>query len=73
MFLNNVVERLAIDGIVNGVGRAVQYSSRQLRLDSKRAGGVLYSDHGSGNSFVFYHSVVLEFINKRNQHYVIGF
>jgi len=31
-FLNNVVERLAIDGIVNGVGKAVQYGSRQLRL-----------------------------------------
>jgi len=31
-FLNNVVERLAIDGLVNGVGKAVQYSSRQLRL-----------------------------------------
>jgi len=32
LFLNNVVERLAIDGIVNGVGKAVQYGSRQLRL-----------------------------------------
>ncbi len=31
-FLNNVVERLAIDGLVNGVGKAVQYGSRQLRL-----------------------------------------
>ena len=31
-FLNNGVERLAIDGIVNGVGKAVQYGSRQLRL-----------------------------------------
>jgi NADH-quinone oxidoreductase subunit L len=32
MFLKNIIERLAIDGLVNGVGRAVQYSSRQLRL-----------------------------------------
>jgi NADH-quinone oxidoreductase subunit L len=32
MFLKNTIERLAIDGLVNGVGRAVQYSSRQLRL-----------------------------------------
>jgi NADH-quinone oxidoreductase subunit L len=31
-FLNNTVERLGIDGMVNGVGRAVQYSGRQLRL-----------------------------------------
>ena len=31
-FLNNVVERRGIDGLVNGVGRAVHYGSRQLRL-----------------------------------------
>lgn len=31
-FLNNVVERLGLDGLVNGVGRAVQYGSRQIRL-----------------------------------------
>lgn len=31
-FLNNVVERLGIDGAVNGVGKLVKYSSRQLRL-----------------------------------------
>ena len=31
-FLNNIFERFVIDGIVNGVGKAVQYSSRQLRL-----------------------------------------
>ena len=30
--LNNVIERSGIDRLVNGVGRAVQYSSRQLRL-----------------------------------------
>ena len=30
--LNNVFERSGIDSIVNGVGRAVHYSSRQLRL-----------------------------------------
>ena len=30
-FLNDSVEKLAIDGIVNGIGRAVQYGSRQLR------------------------------------------
>lgn len=31
-FLKNVVEKSGIDGFVNGVGRFVQYSSRQLRL-----------------------------------------
>lgn len=30
--LNNVIERSGIDRLVNGVGRAVQYGSRQLRL-----------------------------------------
>jgi NADH-quinone oxidoreductase subunit L len=32
VFLDRVVERSGIDGIVTGVGRAVQYGSRQLRL-----------------------------------------
>jgi NADH-quinone oxidoreductase subunit L len=31
-FLDNVVEKSGIDWLVNGVGRGVQYSSRQLRL-----------------------------------------
>ncbi|MDP4263761.1 MAG: NADH-quinone oxidoreductase subunit L [Bacteroidota bacterium] len=31
-FLNSIIERRLIDAIVNGVGRAVNYSSRQLRL-----------------------------------------
>jgi len=31
-FLNNVFEKYIIDGFVNGVGKAVNYSSRQLRL-----------------------------------------
>ena len=31
-FFNDIVEKSGIDGIVNGVGRAVQYGSRQLRL-----------------------------------------
>ena len=30
--LNNVVDKKGIDGIVNGVGRGINYSSRQLRL-----------------------------------------
>lgn len=32
LFLNNVIERSGIDGLVNGVGRAVNYGSRQMRL-----------------------------------------
>ncbi len=31
-FFTNIVERKGIDGIVNGVGKAVNYSSRQIRL-----------------------------------------
>jgi NADH-quinone oxidoreductase subunit L len=31
-FLNNVMERSVIDGLVNGVGRFLQYGSRQIRL-----------------------------------------
>ncbi|HLK29432.1 MAG TPA: NADH-quinone oxidoreductase subunit L [Puia sp.] len=39
-FLNEVVEKSVIDWIVNGFGRAVQYSSRQIRLlQSGQVGG----------------------------------
>ena len=31
-FLNQVIENKVVDGLVNGVGRAVNYGSRQLRL-----------------------------------------
>ena len=31
-FLNNVVEKKGIDGAVNGVGKAINYGSRQIRL-----------------------------------------
>ena len=31
-FLSNVFEKSVVDGIVNGIGRTIQYSSRQLRL-----------------------------------------
>jgi NADH-quinone oxidoreductase subunit L len=42
LFLNNVVERSGIDGIVNGVGRFVQYSSRQMRwLQSGQVGSYI--------------------------------
>jgi len=31
-YFNNIIERKGIDGFVNGVGKAVSYSSRQIRL-----------------------------------------
>ena len=31
-FFNNIIERRGIDGLVNGVGKLVNYGSRQLRL-----------------------------------------
>jgi len=31
-FFNNVIEKSGIDGIVNGVGKSVNYGSRQIRL-----------------------------------------
>lgn len=42
VFLNNVVERSVIDGVVNGTGKFVQYSSRQLRwLQSGQVGSYI--------------------------------
>ncbi len=39
-FLNEFIEKSVIDGIVNGVGRVIQYSSRQIRLlQSGQVGG----------------------------------
>jgi NADH-quinone oxidoreductase subunit L len=31
-FLNNIFEKRIIDGVVNGVGRGIQYAGRQIRL-----------------------------------------
>ena len=31
-FLNNIIERSGIDALVNGVGKGVNYGSRQIRL-----------------------------------------
>ena len=42
LFLNNIIEKKGIDGIVNGTGRAVNYGSRQLRwLQSGQVGGYI--------------------------------
>jgi NADH-quinone oxidoreductase subunit L len=32
LFFNNVIERSGIDGLVNGVGRSINYGSRQIRF-----------------------------------------
>ena len=32
LFFNNVIEKMGIDGLVNGVGKSVNYGSRQARL-----------------------------------------
>lgn len=41
-FLKNIVEKSGIDGIVNGIGRFVQYASRQIRLiQSGQVGGYI--------------------------------
>jgi NADH-quinone oxidoreductase subunit L len=32
VFFNKVIERYVLDGIVNGVGKSIQYGSRQIRL-----------------------------------------
>lgn len=32
VFFNNVIERSGIDGLVNGVGKGINYGSRQIRL-----------------------------------------
>jgi NADH-quinone oxidoreductase subunit L len=31
-YLNNIFEKKGVDGFVNGVGKAVNYGSRQIRL-----------------------------------------
>ena len=42
VFFNNVVEKSGIDGIVNGVGRGVNYGSRQIRfLQSGQVGNYI--------------------------------
>ncbi len=39
LFFNNIIERKGIDGMVNGVGKAVNYGSRQMRwLQSGQVG-----------------------------------
>ena len=64
-FFKNVVEKSGIDGLVNGTGRFVQYSSRQLRL--LQSGQV-------GNYILFMVlSIVVLFVIFWNQAVIISF
>ncbi len=64
-FFKNVVEKSGIDGLVNGTGRFVQYSSRQLRL--LQSGQV-------GNYILFMVlSIVVLFVIFWNQAVIIAF
>lgn len=64
-FLNNIVEKSIIDGLVNGVGRFVQYSSRQIRLvQSGQVGGYI---------LMMVLSLVVLFVVFWNQAYILEF
>ena len=64
-FFKNVVEKSGIDGLVNGSGRFIQYSSRQLRL--LQSGQV-------GNYILFMVlSIVVLFIVFWNQAVIVSF
>ena len=64
-FFKNVVEKSGIDGLVNGTGRFVQYSSRQLRL--LQSGQV-------GNYILFMVlSIVVLFVVFWNQAVIVSF
>ncbi len=64
-FLKNVVEKSGIDGIVNGVGKFVQYSARQLRL----------LQNGQVGSYILFMvmSIVVLFLIFWNQGIIIQF
>ncbi|HWB26049.1 MAG TPA: NADH-quinone oxidoreductase subunit L [Chitinophagaceae bacterium] len=64
-FLKNVVEKSGIDGFVNGVGRFVQYSSRQLRL----------LQSGLAGNYILYMvlSIVVLFVIFWNQTQIVQF
>jgi NADH-quinone oxidoreductase subunit L len=65
LFLKNVVEKSFIDGIVNGVGRFVQYSSRKIRLvQSGKVGNYI---------MLMVISLVVLFVIYWNQAYILHF
>ncbi len=67
-FLKNIVEKSGIDGLVNGVGRFVGYSSRQLRLlQSGQAGNYILIMVLAMVVFLlvwFNDAAILQFFNK---------
>ncbi|MDE1191366.1 MAG: NADH-quinone oxidoreductase subunit L [Arachidicoccus sp.] len=64
-FLKNVVEKSFIDGIVNGVGKFLQYSSRKIRL--------VQSGYVGGYILLMVFSFVILFLLYWNQGYIIYF
>ncbi len=64
-FLKSIVEKSGIDGIVNGVGRFIQYSSRQVRLvQSGMVGNYI---------LIMVLSITVLFMVFWNQDLIIGF
>jgi NADH-quinone oxidoreductase subunit L len=67
-FLKNVIEKSGIDGAVNGVGKLVNYSSRQLRLvQSGQVGGYILMMVLSTIVILFIwinDATIINFINK---------
>lgn len=63
-FLKNVLEKSGIDGIVNGVGRIVQYSSKRLRL--------VQSGQVEGYLLYMVLSIVLLFLAFWNQAFIVN-
>lgn len=64
-FLKNGVEKMGIDGVVNGIGRFTQYSSRQLRLvQSGQVGSYL---------LLMVFSIVILFLVFWNQEIIVEF
>lgn len=64
-FLKNIIDKRVIDGIVNGTGRFVQYTSRQIRLvQSGQVGGYI---------LMMVLSLVVLFVAFWNQAYILKF
>lgn len=64
-FLKSIVEKSGIDGIVNGVGRFIQYSSRQVRL--------IQSGMVGNYILIMVLSITVLFMVFWNQDLIIGF
>ena len=67
--LGNVVDKSGIDGIVNGVGKSINYGSRQIRLLQSGQVGTLYIPNGIGYAVVIYYSNVYKIILMLGTYY----